>query len=45
MLGKMNGMNLADAMDFAVNVNAAARMTADCKKGIQSFLQKQKPQW
>jgi len=26
-------------------VNAAARMTADCKKGIQAFLQKQKPQW
>jgi len=45
MLGKMNGMNLADAVDFAVNVNAAARMTADCKKGMQAFLHKQKPEW
>jgi len=45
MLGMMNGMNMADAVDFAVNVNASARMTADCKKGVQAFLQKQQPEW
>jgi methylglutaconyl-CoA hydratase len=44
-LGKMNGMNMTDALDFAVNVNAAARMTGDCKKGVQAFLHKQLPDW
>lgn len=45
MLGKADGMNMADALDFAVNVNAAARMTGDCKKGVQAFVQKQQPDW
>ncbi len=45
MLGKLAGLNLADALDFAANMNAAARMTADCKKGVQAFLQKQQPEW
>ncbi len=45
MLGRMNGMSVPDAMDFAVNMNAAARMTADCKKGVLAFLNKQKPDW
>jgi methylglutaconyl-CoA hydratase len=45
MLSKLPGMNLPDALDFAANMNAAARMTPDCKLGISSFLKKEKPQW
>ena len=39
--------NIADfaALDYAAEMNAEARMTADCKKGIASFLTKQKISW
>lgn len=43
MLSKLQGMNLMDSLDFAANMNAAARMTPDCKQGISSFLKKEKP--
>ena len=45
MLSKLHGMNLVDALDFAANVNAAARMTPDCKRGIASFLKKEELHW
>jgi len=45
MLVRLHGMNLPDSLEFAVNMNAAARMTADCKQGIQRFLNKEKLQW
>ncbi len=45
MLSKLHGMNVVDALDFAANLNAAARMTADCKQGVQAFLQKHKTEW
>lgn len=45
MLSKMHGMNLADALDFAANMNAAARMTPECKQGIAAFLNKQPLKW
>jgi len=45
MLSKLQGLNLVDALDFAVNMNAAARMTADCRQGINAFLNKQKMTW
>jgi methylglutaconyl-CoA hydratase len=45
MLAKLNGMSLLEAMDFAVNMNAAARMTPDCKQGLTAFLSGQKLQW
>ncbi len=45
MLSKLNGLNVADALEFAANMNAAARMTADCKAGIAAFLNKEKIQW
>lgn len=45
MLSKLQGMNLVDALDFAANMNAVARMTADCKQGIHAFLNKQKTDW
>jgi methylglutaconyl-CoA hydratase len=45
MLSRLNGMSLLDALDFAANMNAAARMTPDCKQGLAAFLSKQKLQW
>ena len=45
MLSKFQGLNLQDALDFAANMNAAARMTQDCRQGISSFLKKEKIKW
>jgi methylglutaconyl-CoA hydratase len=45
MLSKLHGMNLPDSLDFAANMNAAARMTSECKRGIRAFLNKKKIQW
>lgn len=45
MLSKLGGMNLMDSLEYAANMNAAARMTAECKQGIQAFLNKQKIEW
>ena len=45
MLSKLHGMNLLDSLDFAANMNAAARMTPDCKRGIAAFLNKEKIRW
>jgi methylglutaconyl-CoA hydratase len=45
MLSKLHGLNLMDTLDFASNMNAAARMTPDCKQGIGAFLRKEKIQW
>lgn len=45
MLAKLHGMNFLDAIDFAANMNAAARMTDDCRDGIEAFLARQKIQW
>jgi len=45
MLSKLHGLNLMDSLDFAANMNAAARMTPDCKQGISAFLTKEKIQW
>lgn len=45
MLSKLHGMNLMDALDFASNMNAAARMTPDCKEGVAAFLRKEQHRW
>ncbi len=45
MLSKLHGLNLLDALDYAANMNAAARMTSECKQGIHAFLNKEKIQW
>jgi methylglutaconyl-CoA hydratase len=40
------GLPLAEAMDRAAEVNAAARATADCRRGIDTFLETKKtPNW
>jgi methylglutaconyl-CoA hydratase len=45
MLSKLHGLNLVDSLEFAANMNAAARMTPDCKAGVAAFLNKEKIQW
>ena len=45
MYNHLEGLNLDDALEYACKMNAAARETDDCKKGISSFLNKQKPVW
>jgi len=45
MFSKLHGMNFRDALDFAANMNAAARMTTDCKQGMSAFLKKEKILW
>lgn len=45
MLGTLHNMDFLQALEYAANMNAVARMTDDCKKGIQAFLKKEKIQW
>jgi methylglutaconyl-CoA hydratase len=45
MFAKLHGMNFLDAVEFAANMNAAARMTQDCKQGVEAFLAKKDITW
>jgi len=45
MIAKSQSMPLDDALNFAAELNARARSSEDCKKGIQAFLNKQKIAW
>lgn len=45
MLSNIGSMEFAQALEYAANMNAIARMTDDCKKGIEAFLRKEKIQW
>ncbi len=45
LIAKLGGLNLVDALDFASNVNAAARMTPDCRQGIGNFLLHKTNEW
>ena len=38
-------MSLEDGLNFAVEENAKARLSEDYKKGISSFLNKEKINW
>jgi methylglutaconyl-CoA hydratase len=38
-------MDFMQALEYAANMNAATRMTDDCKKGIAAFLKKEKITW
>lgn len=40
LLYQIDGETLADAMSAGVDINALARMTEDCQKGIERFLKK-----
>lgn len=45
LLADVPGMGLGEALGHAVQLNALARSTADCKAGIASFLGKTDPPW
>ena len=45
MFSKMDGLTFSDLLDYASNMNAAMRMSDDCKKGVASFLKKEKLKW
>ncbi len=45
MIAKVQSVSLEEGLDFASKMNAKARATEDCKKGINSFLTKEKLTW
>ena len=45
MLHTVKHLSLQEALDYAADMNAKARLTDDCKKGIAAFLEKRKPEW
>lgn len=45
LIGKVLDLPLTEALEHAAALNAATREHPDCKKGIQAFLQKEKPGW
>ncbi|MBC7381944.1 MAG: enoyl-CoA hydratase/isomerase family protein [Bacteroidia bacterium] len=45
MIGKLRGLTLPDALEYASQMNAEARGSVDCKRGIASFLNKEKLIW
>lgn len=45
LIDKIQGMNLNNALDYAVEMNVKARSTEDCKKGVTAFLNKEKLIW
>ena len=45
MIAEIQSMDLLEAADYAAKMNAQARDTADCKRGIASFLNKEDLKW
>lgn len=45
MMLDISGMGVEEALSLAVEINAKTRETADCRRGIQAFLDKQKITW
>jgi len=45
MISKVQSLTLEDALNYAVEKNASARRTTDCKKGINAFLNKTEVNW
>lgn len=45
MIDQVQSMPLSDALNFAAQMNAEARASDDCKKGIDAFLNKQDLNW
>jgi methylglutaconyl-CoA hydratase len=45
MLAQVPGMGLAEALDYAVQMNAFARGTEDCRAGVEAFLNDEDPPW
>ena len=45
LLANMQSLTLDDALNLAAETNARARDTADCRRGISAFLNKEKINW
>ena len=45
MIANVQGLNLKKRLNYAAEMNANARGTADCQRGITSFLHKEKISW
>lgn len=45
MLAEIQNMPLNDALEYAAKMNAAARSSEDCKRGIAGFLNKETLKW
>jgi|SRR5579859_82298 len=45
MIDRVQSMTLEEALTYAAKMNAEARASADCKKGINAFLNKQDLSW
>ncbi len=45
MIAEVQNLNLEKGLVYAAEMNAEARETADCKKGINSFLKREKLIW
>ncbi|MEQ9591224.1 MAG: enoyl-CoA hydratase/isomerase family protein [Cyclobacteriaceae bacterium] len=45
MIASVQSLSLEEGLDFAVEMNAKARGTEDCKRGIAAFLNKEKLNW
>jgi methylglutaconyl-CoA hydratase len=45
MLGQVQQLSLDEGLNYAAKMNANARATEDCKRGIAAFLNKEKLSW
>jgi methylglutaconyl-CoA hydratase len=45
LLARIQSLSMAESLSHAAEVNAEARLTPDCKKGIDAFLNKKQPKW
>lgn len=45
MIGKVQELSIDKALKYAAEMNAKARATDDCKKGISAFINKEKLNW
>jgi methylglutaconyl-CoA hydratase len=45
MIAKVQSLHLDEALSFAAEMNAKARESEDCRKGIAAFLNKEKIKW
>jgi methylglutaconyl-CoA hydratase len=45
LIADIQNIGYSEALDYASKINAKARETTDCKKGIAAFLNKEKISW
>ena len=45
LLYRIQNMNFGEALTYTAELNVEARLTTDCRKGVQEFLDKKKIEW